>query len=360
VTVDLGPSVASLAKALVLAGTAFIGWQAWRKKHERDFGLLLSVVLVFALAVSPVLSPQYFTWIVPLLFVFLAGRLRSSPLSGRLWGMLLITILLAVLTKWIFPWNYDALLSQSPLAVIVLNVRNVLLLLLAWMLLREGGLIPPPPAKSPQPVRRASITFLIDCVLLAVAVVLFVAVRPQMTPSFTDTTYTIGTDEEKESRMPVSESGESDRIAIGTTLYVTPVSQQRFFRIRPDDCLERIVINGQPLPLSISNFCDGGGHGRIYDFGPYLRPGPNTVRLLVRNTGGPMGVDIIPSVSLLLAFVLLLTAATAVWFALQSRRYVLALRAAAPAWGAKMLYTLVVLWSRSPFARRLFLRILRG
>lgn len=64
------------------------------------------------------------------------------------------------------------------------------------------------------------------------------------------------------------------------------------FRIFSDDCLSEVQVNGlrysEPFPEC--NY----PHGQLLDFSRYLRHGPNRLRFLIKNTGGPGFFDISP------------------------------------------------------------------
>lgn len=84
-----------------------------------------ALVLVAAIVTSKVLSPQYLIWLVPLL------ALATGPRRTRRW---VFFAAIAVVTYYIFPRHYSALIAMQSSAVIALLVRNLLLLIFAVML----------------------------------------------------------------------------------------------------------------------------------------------------------------------------------------------------------------------------------
>lgn len=360
VNVDLGMQYVFLSKVFVLSGVVFLSYRAWKQKEARDFGMLLALALVWALSMSPVLSPQYFTWIIPLLLLILADRAVSGRMTARCFAAIVLTVAVAWMTKWIFPAHYNELISQHTGAVLMLNLRNFTLFALFYVLLTEYGLLPARPTEASPRVRDERSAFLVDTALVAVAVILFVGVRPMMMSSLTDSAVRVGDDIRRVDRLPVSVDGKTDTVVVATTLHITPLSERRFFRVRPDDCIEAIVINGRTLPSASVQFCDGSGPGRVFDFGPYLETGPNNVLLLVRNTGGTMGADLTPAVTPLLGLLLAIVILTFLWYVIQCWKFLCVIRQALPAQLHKMLYTLAALCSRSPSFGRLFFRIWRS
>ena len=89
------------------------------------------VVLLAAMVASKVLSPQYLIWLTP--FVpFVIGPRRVAVWIG--------IIVAGLLTYWLYPWRYDALLDRETSAVALLAARNVALVtttVLAVMSLRR-------------------------------------------------------------------------------------------------------------------------------------------------------------------------------------------------------------------------------
>ena len=78
--------------------------------------------LLLFMALNKVFSPQFMIWLIPFLPLL-------KP-RWRVWGAPLFWI-----TTWIFPFNYNQLLSGSGVAVLLLNLRNFGVLALGLLLL---------------------------------------------------------------------------------------------------------------------------------------------------------------------------------------------------------------------------------
>lgn len=96
----------------------------------RDLGFAAracALVIVAAMAVSKVFSPQYLFWPAPLLVLIEPSRLRL-PLA--------LFVAAGLLTYWVYPWNYAGLLAGRSMEVFVCGVRNGLVLAIAIVLAR--------------------------------------------------------------------------------------------------------------------------------------------------------------------------------------------------------------------------------
>jgi hypothetical protein len=138
VTAYLGiqPVIAGVLVVLVLALTVYwigvggvragSGATAWPVVA----GASLAVLLAFMLT-NRALSPQHVFWLLPF----------AIPLTGARFAVLLAII---GRTLVVFPVLYDELLAQEPVAIVLLNVRNVLLAglgVVALNGLREGRIL---------------------------------------------------------------------------------------------------------------------------------------------------------------------------------------------------------------------------
>jgi len=146
-----GPALVSAPLAFVLLAL-LVAVQTWRGRQQGMAALLLqpaaglgALTLVLLLAfvlTNKVLSPQYLIWFgAPLL------SLAVSRTSMRLPAALLLGV--AGLTQVIFPRCYELLVALHPALVLVLNARNVLLVVLFILLVRRLPHIlegPAPPA----------------------------------------------------------------------------------------------------------------------------------------------------------------------------------------------------------------------
>ncbi len=130
--------VSPLAQAWVtwlpwLAAAALIGAWVWSwQKFSREFTLdrritvcslvvALSVTILVFILMNKVLSPQYLIWLIPCL------ALLPPYQAALFWGIGLLTTL-------VYPYFYGQLIDQDLGAVLLLNARNLLLVvLLGWL-----------------------------------------------------------------------------------------------------------------------------------------------------------------------------------------------------------------------------------
>ena len=131
--------IATTASLATIAGLALLFLKMIKDRSSAvTFNpAILFLPLLWALLTTPVLSPQYFVWIIPLLLIYSAEELLDDPYRLLPWALLGLTILTAALTQWIYPVLYDDLLHfRSFLAVVILNIRNgcvaVLIAMLWW------------------------------------------------------------------------------------------------------------------------------------------------------------------------------------------------------------------------------------
>lgn len=76
-------------------------------------------------------------------------------------------------------------------------------------------------------------------------------------------------------------------------------SQKAMFHFTPDDCLDVFEINGKEIELTgeaLAQRCNW-TQGFTMDLKPYLVKGSNKVRIIVRNIGGWVGLDVAPAAS---------------------------------------------------------------
>lgn len=119
--------------AAIVAAYAFIGRQPSRRPPaaRRDVRIVATssaLVILAGLMTSKVLSPQYLIWVMPLL------PLVAGQGSVRIWGMFAVA---GLLTYYIYPLHYPALLGREPLAVAALAARNLLLITLTLIVARS-------------------------------------------------------------------------------------------------------------------------------------------------------------------------------------------------------------------------------
>jgi hypothetical protein len=98
---------------------------AFRKEYRSEGAISLHsivthlvIVLLTLVVFNKVFSPQYILWLLP--FVALLSRTRAYTL-------LLISVLTALLTT---RWIYEPLIEQQLFAMVLLNLRNLLVVLL--------------------------------------------------------------------------------------------------------------------------------------------------------------------------------------------------------------------------------------
>jgi len=130
--------ISTVVLLTVLAATYTVVYRASRNRGSsatrdaRFVGHGALVVLLAAMVTSKVLSPQYLVWLTP--FVpFVIGPRRRAVWAGF--------IVAGLLTYWLYPWRYDALLNRETSAVALLAARNIALLataVLAVMSLRRA------------------------------------------------------------------------------------------------------------------------------------------------------------------------------------------------------------------------------
>jgi len=66
------------------------------------------------------------------------------------------------------------------------------------------------------------------------------------------------------------------------------------FRVKPDDCIEQMAINGQAVTDPDLRFCDYTELGPVKNITPYLRRGQNNIVVTVRDHGGSTGIRFTP------------------------------------------------------------------
>jgi hypothetical protein len=138
-------AVAMLSLGALLGTSLFLRFRADVRRLGRvQPGTLVSYLLatlLLTMLANKVLSPQYVAWLLPL------GALLP-------WRKSLLLVLICAVTTLEFPIAFGALMDAQPLAVLVLNTRNALLLVLfLWLLVparetRSDG----PPARGRQMV----------------------------------------------------------------------------------------------------------------------------------------------------------------------------------------------------------------
>ncbi len=146
VSVLMTPVLALAVATIVLCAVAAVLARA--SVSELLPSLALALVCAF-IAFNKVGSPQYLSWLAaPIILGLVRARVEGSQ-SFRVPAILAAA--LAALTQLIYPWFYDDLLALSPVLLVVLTARNLLLfVLLGWAMKavwrsRRGGQMPPAP-----------------------------------------------------------------------------------------------------------------------------------------------------------------------------------------------------------------------
>lgn len=116
--------LARLAPIAQLAALIIVGWFA-RRSVPAD-AIRLSAAAIAALIVTgKVLSPQYMIWLWPFI-LSIEGRAGFRARA--------IYLAACVLTFLIYPWGFIGLVQFRPSMIVVLNVRNLMLILLCVVL----------------------------------------------------------------------------------------------------------------------------------------------------------------------------------------------------------------------------------
>lgn len=132
---NVDPVIAVMTPLLVVAIFAVFAlgaWKTWRGASFATVFPMLSLAFVLGFIVfNKVGSPQYIAWLF-------APVVMGLVLDRRGWMRLaLLTLAIAGLTQIIYPLTYDGLLVVQPGPVLLLNARNLLLVVLfAWSVVR--------------------------------------------------------------------------------------------------------------------------------------------------------------------------------------------------------------------------------
>ncbi len=127
--------VAVLTPLMAVAALAVAAAGVWRIRGGspvvRVLPPLALALVVVLIVFNKVGSPQFQTWLIPPLVLWLAWD------RARAWGPALLALVAAALTHVIYPVTYHLILMGDTLATAVLGVRNVVVIALgAWAVVR--------------------------------------------------------------------------------------------------------------------------------------------------------------------------------------------------------------------------------
>lgn len=293
---SFGPEMATAALGLVVMAVLAIAFTTWRKKHsttEQSERAFLATLLV-TIGLSPVFSPQYVVWIMPLLIAWITEHvIRKTVSSNEIVNIGFMTLVFALATQWIYPINYNAFVDQSSIILLFIHtIRNLSIFALAWLLLRPHINFLTTifyRMKYSAFTRRKAFTFATLSAIAIVSIGLIVGYQ-RLQPEFSDITYTFPNGETLSGEMPYfPEAGQSPMQA---SLTITlSAFHPTVLRIKPDDCIEEFTINGIRIPDDTAKFCDYGA-GKAIALGEYLSPGVNDVHVVLHDQGGLFGLNI--------------------------------------------------------------------
>lgn len=120
-----------------------------------------------------------------------------------------------------------------------------------------------------------------------------VALRMSLFPRIGPITYRFDEKEMGTGTNPLFVKSQGKYLFLRFSLFL-PVGQPTTFKIKPDDCIESLTINGKTVAPKIAKFCDATYFGRSLDLSPYLRQGENAFVFRLKDTGGKAGIRITP------------------------------------------------------------------
>lgn len=133
----LGDKTVLAARLLLLVGLLLMyAYLVTNKNGQHDEAVLLDsmlMILIWVIITSPVLSPQYLIWVVPLLIIWLGQRLVGAAVcSWQMAAMVGLVIAGGVLTQVVWPAYFRFFIAQSQTwLTVALNLRNLILVL--WL-----------------------------------------------------------------------------------------------------------------------------------------------------------------------------------------------------------------------------------
>ena len=116
----------------------------WLKKtadlrNNRYFFAASCAILLLVLTLSPVFTPHYLFWVLPLVIMWLCEEYESGRYTWKqLLPITLAMVMTGLTTQWIFPTHWVLLQNSQPLhATIIHNIRTVSLIILTTLLWRS-------------------------------------------------------------------------------------------------------------------------------------------------------------------------------------------------------------------------------
>lgn len=139
---DLPNFLFRISVAASITGIGFFAFFARLRpqwKNRSAFGLLLLCSILWMLGTSFILSPQYFVWIMPLLFFWIFIQFRRLVKRDRnIVAIASCITLIGFSTGWMYPAHYEQLVDQTSLFLtLILNFRNALIFALLLLLALE-------------------------------------------------------------------------------------------------------------------------------------------------------------------------------------------------------------------------------
>ncbi len=152
---------------------------------------------------------------------------------------------------------------------------------------------------------------LANTVLFLAGIVLIAACWVRFSPDITRVTE-MRNGKEVPVRFPINRPSDGEYVDLRITLELSGIRPTRF-RMPADDCIQSMAINGRRVG---GKFPDCDTTGRPRDLGSYLRTGKNTLDIRLRDFGGILTFDIVPSLGdPLVTVTLLIIIAWIGWFA---------------------------------------------
>jgi hypothetical protein len=312
---ELTTGHAAAATVIVILGLLLLYYGAWCKRRKNHLDTkskeaYFFMISLWAVATSPLVSPQHLMWFYPLILIWLLDNFMAHKvIRVRYLLIFLVMLALGVATHWIWPLHYNKFLEQTTLSIVVHTVRNACFFLGIFLIYKEFCSSKTKKAhkkarKSEKvPSKKHGIQlFAMKTVLFIAALSVLLFYHQQSTPPFSSVQYRFEGGQEHEAFFPISLTPESPILHMRTNI-VLPKLYPRFFTIKPDDCIESFFVNDIEVDKNIGQFC----HtltGRRIDLSEYLHAGKNTFKLTIRDEGGVMGANIsISKTSPLLLFI---------------------------------------------------------